>query len=66
MEVYGDSQEEAEENIRRSNQARAAYYHSISGNEWGNREHYDLMIDSSCGVEESARIISEFVSVKRK
>ena len=38
MEVYGDSREEAEDNIRRSDKARAAYYHHISGNRWGMRE----------------------------
>lgn len=38
MEVYGDTPEEAEENIRRSDKARAAYYHHISGKKWGGEE----------------------------
>ena len=35
MEVYGDTREEAVKNIRRSDEARAAYYHSISDANWG-------------------------------
>lgn len=65
MEVYGDSRAEAEENIRRSDGARAAYYHNISGNEWGSRQHYDLLIDSSCGVEKVAKIITEYISTRK-
>ena len=61
MEVYGDSREEAERNIKRSDSARAAYYRTISGNEWGDRAHYDLMVNSSVGVEESADLICAFL-----
>lgn len=35
MERYGDSKEDAAANIRRSDEARAAYYHNISGQSWG-------------------------------
>ena len=61
MEVYGDSREEAERNLKRSDSARAAYYRTISGNEWGDRAHYDLMVNSSVGVEESADLICSFL-----
>lgn len=61
MENYGDKYEEAAKNIRRSDGARAAYYKGVSGNNWGSRENYDLMIDSSVGVEKCADIICEFV-----
>ena len=66
MEVYGDSREEAEQNIRRSDQARAAYYHSISGNSWGDRRHYDLLLDSSCGVEVAAELLVQYITAKAK
>lgn len=54
MEVYGDTQEEAVENVRRSDRARAAYYHHISGKRWGDPANYDLVLDSSCGVSQAA------------
>lgn len=61
MEVYGDTREEAEENIRRSDKARAAYYHHISGLRWGDARNYDLVLDSSCGVQEAAEQLTAFV-----
>lgn len=62
MEVYGDSTEEAEKNIHRSDRARSAYYKHISGKEWGDKENYELVIDSSCGVEKTVDTILEYVS----
>lgn len=62
MQVYGDSLEEARKNIRRSDEARAAYYKSISGQSWGNPYNYDLMIDSSIGMERSADVICQYVT----
>lgn len=61
MEVYGDSKEEAMKNIHRSDEARAAYYHSISDMRWGDAHNYDLMINSSIGVEQCAASICSFL-----
>ena len=58
--MYGDAPEEARDNIRRSDKARAAYYRQISGKRWGAPDQYDLVVDSSCGVEASvAQILKE-------
>lgn len=35
MDVYGDTHEEAIKYIHHSDEARAAYYHSISNAQWG-------------------------------
>ncbi len=61
MEVYGDSKEEAKKNIRHSDEASAAYYKNISGRTWGNRHNYDLLIDSSIGIENSVEMIYQYV-----
>lgn len=61
MEVYGDSLEAAGKNIRRSDEARAAYYKNISGNTWGDRRNYELLVDSSAGIEACADVICEYV-----
>lgn len=61
MEIYGDTNEEAEHNIARSDKARAMYYKNISGLEWGAKENYELVIDSSGGVEKSAEEILRFL-----
>ena len=61
MEIYGDTLEEAKENIRRSDKARAAYYHHISGKRWGEKKNYDLVIDASPGVQETCGRILQFL-----
>ena len=60
-EVYGDTPEEAVENIRRSDKARAAYYRHISDYRWGLPENYDFVMDSSCGVEESVQKLLDYL-----
>ena len=62
MEVYHDSYEDAVHNIHRSDKARAAYYKNISGNEWGDRHQYNLMIDSSCGIDKSVECILNYIN----
>ena len=64
MTIYGDSLDEAKKNVRRSDEARASYYKNISGLAWGDRRNYDLMVDSSIGIEESAELICSFVNKK--
>lgn len=66
MEVYGDTADEAIKNIRRSDEARAAYYKNISELTWGDRENYELMLDSSIGVNESADIICHYIQSRSK
>ena len=66
MEAYGDSRDEAKDNIRRSDKARAAYYHHISGNRWRDEKNYDLVIDSSCGAQEASRLIINYLKNNAK
>lgn len=65
MEVYGDSIEEAKKNIRRSDEARAAYYKNISGKLWGDPHNYDFLVDSSIGVENCAKAIYDYVADRK-
>lgn len=66
MEIYGDTREEAVKNIRRSDEARGAYYRNISGHEWGDRRQYDLLVDSSIGLEKTAELILQFVDARER
>lgn len=66
MEVYGDSRKEAEKNVRRSDKARRAYYKHISGRAWGEKGNYELVIDSSCGVEKAVDTIIEHLTKIRE
>lgn len=61
MEMYGDSPEAAKKSITRSDSARAAYYKSVSGQEWGDPHGYELCIDASVGEDAAANLICSYV-----
>lgn len=62
MEMYGDTEQEAKKSILRSDSARASYYKSISGHNWGDVHQYELCVDSSVGPEKTADVIFEYIS----
>lgn len=64
MDVYGDTEEQAKKNIRHSDEARASYYKNISSRDWGDRHNYELMLNSSIGIEESAEVICDYIHGK--
>ena len=66
MEVYGDTAEAAKRHMRRSDEARASYYKSISGRIWGDRHNYDLVVNSSIGLDKAADLICSHVSLMQK
>ena len=61
MEMYGDSREQAEKSIERSDMARRSYYESITGKKWGDSHSYELCVDSSIGVDKAADLISSYI-----
>lgn len=61
MKVYGDTADEAKSNISRSDAARASYYKNISGLNWGDAHNYELLIDSSAGIEKCVATICEYI-----
>lgn len=62
MEMYGDSPEAAKKSITRSDAARAAYYKSVSGHEWGDPHRYELCIDASMGEDAAANLICDYIN----
>lgn len=65
MEVYGDTAEEAKRNVHRSDEARASYYKNVSGQTWGDRKNYEIMLDSSIGLEASADTICRYIQSRQ-
>ena len=63
-EMYGDNPTAAKKSIKKSDHNRAKYYKMVSGQEWGKRENYDLVVDSSIGNEAAARVIAEYAKAK--
>ncbi len=66
MEMYGDSPEQAKKSIARSDAARKSYYESITGKKWGDSHRYELCVDSSIGVEETANMIFSYIKAVSK
>ncbi|MCM1578632.1 MAG: cytidylate kinase-like family protein, partial [Ruminococcus sp.] len=62
----GDEPQKAKENIRRSDEARASYYKNISGQSWGSRHNYELLLDGSVGVDASVNIICDYIEGKER
>ena len=63
MESYGDSYEDAKKHLKHSDEVRAAYYKQVSGLAWGAKQNYDLMVNSSMGIEESADYICSYIKM---
>ncbi len=61
--MYGDSRDQAEKSIERSDSARKAYYESITSKNWGDPHSYELCVDSSIGVEKTADLIASYVKM---
>lgn len=66
MELYNDSYEEAKKYIKRSDEKRAAYYNNISNLTWGDKDNYDLLIDSSIGINETVDLIYTYINNLKK
>lgn len=62
MKVYGDSLDEANYHIKRSDEARASYYYNITSQKWGNPNNYDILIDASIGIEKSVELICKYLN----
>ncbi|MCM1541319.1 MAG: MATE family efflux transporter [Blautia sp.] len=61
MEMYGDSEAQAGKSIERSDAARRSYYESITNKRWGDSHGYELCVDSSIGVEETAELVASYI-----
>ena len=66
MELYGDNEAEAVKHVRSADAKRASYYHSVSERIWGDRGNYDLMLDTSIGIEGSVESIYTFLQSKNE
>lgn len=62
MKYYHDDKENAKKYILNSDKARAHYYSIISNQTWGNKNNYDLCIDSSIGNEAVVKIICAYIN----
>ncbi len=64
MKAYGDSESEARKNAKQRTASRGSYYRSITGKPWGDMHNYDIVIDSSVGVDKSVEMIMNRIMQK--
>lgn len=67
MERDEVSREEAEKLMRQTDKERSSYYNHHCPSKWGNARNHELSINSSkLGLDETARIIAEYIDSRRK
>lgn len=67
MEYGNLTEEEAKEQLERIDKERATYYQYFSNQKWGEREGYDLLIDTSkIGVDAAVNIIKKYLELKNE
>ena len=62
MANYKDTKDTAYENILKSDKNRARFYNEVTGQVWGNKENYDLCINSNIGVEKTVEMIYNHIN----
>lgn len=62
MKNYGDDEKTAIENIEKADKRRAKFYENVTGKNFGAFENYNLMIDSSTGIDKAVEQI--YLAVK--
>ena len=67
MDLYHMNRKEAEEFIKEKDKRRKQYHNSHCELKWGDSRNYDLCINSSrLGVEETMRILVQYIDARRK
>lgn len=64
IKYYNVEPKKAENVIVKMDKKRASYYNFYSDKKWGKADTYDLCLNSSVGIDESVKIIKEFVKAK--
>jgi cytidylate kinase len=59
VDEYQDESANMEDYIRKQDKKRSSYYNYFSQNKWGNVHNYHLAINSTLGIEQSAKLIED-------
>src|SRR5574344_1013366 len=65
MKNYGDNRKAATKNIKKSDKRRSKYYEDYTGLTWGDYNNYNLIMDSSIGIDKSVELIIDYIDVKK-
>lgn len=59
LKEYGDKASNMEDYVRKQDKKRSAYYNYFSQNKWGYADFYHLAVNSTMGIETTAKIIQD-------
>ena len=58
---YNDSANNYESLIKKQDKKRADYYNYFTPNKWGDRKNYDVMLNTSMGIENCVNILKSMI-----
>ena len=61
---YGIAEKDAKKVIHKIDKQREAYYNFYSTKKWGELVNYHLSIDSSIGIENTAKLIESYIAMR--
>ena len=60
-EMYNDTYDEAKRNVINSDKSRATYYEIITGQKWGDKNNYDLVLNCDIGTKKAVSVILNYI-----
>lgn len=64
IEDYGIAEKDAKKVIHKIDKQREAYYNFYAAKKWGDLANYHLSIDSSIGIENTAKLIENYIAMR--
>ena len=64
VKFYGLDEKKARDTIIKMDKKRSSYYNFYSDKKWGRADSYNLIVDSSVGIDETCEIIKKYVELK--
>lgn len=58
-EEYGDKTANMEDHVRKQDKKRSSYYNYFSQSKWGSAKNYHLAVNSTLGINPSAKLIED-------
>lgn len=63
---YGIRAKDAKKTVQKTDRQREAYYNFYSTNRWADMNNYHLCINSTIGIDETVKVILEYIKMKKK
>ena len=65
-EEYNVNQKNIEHYVTKIDKSRAKYYNYVTDEKWNVAKNYDMVLNSTIGLDECALLIKDLVEIKEK